>query len=531
MRSFKFFVTTFVLTFFYANLFYAATDKYRCMWRADPSTTMVVGWNQISGERTVLYYDTQNKGGNPLNYKHSKKPDRVIEAKGMKNHFVRLEGLLPNTVYYFLIADSEGCSKAMSFQTAPDQSIDRLSIVAGGDSRNFREARRNANLMVSKLRPHVVMFAGDMTGGDSGKEWQQWFNDWQLTIAPDGRLTPILAARGNHESANTSITNLFDVPSEDVYYSMTFGGDLLRTYTLNSMIPSGGKQKDWLENDLIAHQHIRWKIAQYHHSMVPHTREKADNWEMYKNWASVFYENQVNLVVESDAHVVKTTYPIRPSKALGSDQGFMRDDSNGTVYVGEGCWGAPLRANNDEKKWTRNSGSFNQFKLIFVDQEQIEVRTIMVDDAKNVNSVNAKNRFFLPQNLNVWSPSNGPVLIIKRKKMIAAVDPDADPKVSELQSKEVPGKTPPKKKPTLKKLYVDPVSNTIKVRYELKDEGEVEMSLLNKNMQRVKRYTYTHVNGGIFLEPFDMSGIPNGTFTLILKKKGKLIGQYQVVKR
>ncbi|MEL6719538.1 MAG: hypothetical protein AAFP82_12550, partial [Bacteroidota bacterium] len=62
MRLFSFFVTTFVLSFLYANLISAATDKYRCMWRDDPSSTMVVGWNQISGERTVLYYDTQNRG-------------------------------------------------------------------------------------------------------------------------------------------------------------------------------------------------------------------------------------------------------------------------------------------------------------------------------------------------------------------------------------------------------------------------------------------------------------------------------------
>ena len=191
-----------------------------------------------------------------------------------------------------------------------------------------------------------------------------------------------------------------------------------------------------------------------------------------------------------------------------------------------------MRANNDDKKWTRNSGSFYQFKLIFVDQEQIEVRTIMVDDAKNISSVNAKNRFLLPSTLKVWSPSNGPVLVIKRKKMIAAVDHEIDPKISELQSSTAPGKKPPAKKPpALKKLYVDPVSNTIKVRYELKDEGEVEMSLLNKNMQRVKRYTYTHVNGGIFLEPFDMSGIPSGNFVLVLKKKGKVIGKYQVIKK
>ncbi|MEM9886279.1 MAG: metallophosphoesterase family protein [Bacteroidota bacterium] len=505
----------------------AETDKYRCMWRDDPSSTMVVAWNQITGERPTLYYDTQNRGGNPLNYTYSQKVHHTNTAKGMNNHFVRLQGLQANTTYYFLIADTEGCSKRMSFQTASDQAVDRLSIIAGGDSRNHRDARRNANIMVGKLRAHVVMFAGDMTGGDTSREWQQWFNDWQLTISPDGRLTPILAARGNHEASNESIIHLFDVPNEEVYYSLRFGGDLLRTYTLNSLIPAGGKQKEWLEQDLIAHPETRWKIAQYHHSMLPHTREKPENWELYKNWANVFFENRVNLVVESDAHVVKTTYPIRPSKGLGSEQGFIRDDQNGTVYVGEGCWGAPLRRSNDDKKWTRASGSFNQFKLIFVGLEKIEVRTIMVDNAKEASAVAANNIFRLPPDIKIWTPDSGAVLKIKKKKMMAN-------NATRASEGSVPASASSLKKTkasALKKIYADNRLNAVKVSYKLESEGEVEMSLLNKKMQRIRRATYLHVNGGQFLESFDLSGIPAGSFILVLKCDGKVIGKYEVVKR
>ena len=62
----------------------------------------------------------------------------------------------------------------MSFKTAPDNPYERLSIIAGGDSRNHRKARCKANFLVSKLRPHAVMFGGDMTGGDIERQWKVW---------------------------------------------------------------------------------------------------------------------------------------------------------------------------------------------------------------------------------------------------------------------------------------------------------------------------------------------------------------------
>jgi hypothetical protein len=386
------------------------------MWRQDPATTMVIGWNQISGQSPVILYDIMDHGEDASAYSFSQPPDKVVFSKGMNNHFVRLKYLLPNTTYYFIIKDSEGCSVRMSFKTAPDNPYERLSIIAGGDSRNFREARQNANKIVAKLRPHCVMFGGDMTGGDRASQWKPWFDDWQLTTGPDGHLIPIIATRGNHESSNKTLVDLFDVPSKKVHYALSFGGNLLRIYTLNSLIASGGDQKIWLEQDLQNHQDVIWKTAQYHFAIRPHTSKKAERNNQVYNWANLFYEYQVNLVVESDAHVVKWTYPIRPSNQKGSDEGFIRDDHRGTVYVGEGCWGAPLRSNNDNKKWTRNSASFNQFKWIFVDMDRMEIRTVKTDNAAKVAFVNSNDIFSTPEGLKLWKPNNGSVVIIDREK-------------------------------------------------------------------------------------------------------------------
>lgn len=397
----------------------ALTGRYRIMWVDDPATTMTIGWEQVSGNDPTVYFDKFNGGKDISNYGFYQKVDRKVKSRGMNNYFARLTNLHPNTIYHFVIKDSEGISQKMSFKTAPDNPYERLSIIAGGDSRNYRKARQKANLLVSKLRPHAVMFGGDMTGGDIERQWKAWFDDWQKTMTLDGHLTPIIPARGNHESSNQSLVDMFDVRSKRNIYALNLGGSLLRIYTLNSMIAAGGDQRNWLESDLIQNTHSKWKMAQYHHAIRPHMGKKSERNAQMKNWGTLFYKYGVDLVCESDAHVVKTTYPIRPSKERGSDEGFIRDDDYGTVYIGEGCWGAPLRRNNDDKSWTRASGSFNQFKWIFIDLNGIEVRTIKVDNAEQVESVNKNDIFSVPNGLDIWTPRTGNVLRIENKPILA----------------------------------------------------------------------------------------------------------------
>lgn len=394
---------------------YANTGRYRLMFRENPSSSIVVGWQQFSGFNPVVYYGKVDHGTNWGAYTNTKNADRVEDYKGMNNHFARLTNLEANTIYYFVIKDNEGVSSRFSFKTIPDNSEERLSFITGGDSRNNRLPRQNANKLVAKLRPHAVFFGGDMTNLNTSWEWQEWMDDWQLTIASDGRMTPIVAARGNHESSNTSIFNLFDTPTSSVYYALNFGGDLIRAYTLNTEISIAGAQTNWLVNDLETNDNVFWKMAQYHKPMRPHVSGKSEGNNQYVNWANPFYENDVRLVIECDAHTVKTTWPVRPSTDNGSDEGFIRDDETGTVYAGEGCWGAPLRGSDDNKEWTRASGQFNQFKWVFVDRETIELRTIKVDNADQVGTVSDNNIFAIPSNLDVWSPSSGAVVVIENQ--------------------------------------------------------------------------------------------------------------------
>lgn len=380
----------------------ASTRRYRLSWRDDPSTTMIVAWERYNASGGTVYYGPVDHGTSYSAYPSARGIDRTTTAFGMTHCFSRLTGLQPDTVYYFVIVDSNSTSARYSFRTAPS-SPSSFSFIAGGDSRNNRTPRQRANELVSKLRPLFVAFGGDYTDDNTSIQWQEWLDDWQRTISPDGRMYPILAARGNHDD-DAGLNNLFDWPNTSGYFAQTFGGSQLRTYTLNSEISAGGSQRSWLTSDLAGPgQAVSFRVAQYHKPMRPHTSGKSEGNDEYNNWAQVFYDHRMDLVVECDSHMVKRTYPIRPSTGSGSDEGFVRSDSDGTTYIGEGCWGAPLRTANDAKNWTRALGSFNQINWVHVRQDRMEVRTIEVDQSTGAGSVSDSNLLAVPSGLSIWS--------------------------------------------------------------------------------------------------------------------------------
>lgn len=399
----------------------ASTRRFRCMFTADPATTMTIGFDQYNSSGNdegtpTLYFDTSPHGSDESQYAFSHAVDRTVNHKGMENNFVRLTGLSPETRYYFMVKDNEGASSVYFFETLSDNPSKRLSIIAGGDSRDIPIldddiGRQNANKLVAKLRADFILFGGDMTFSDDithpfdANEWPEWMDDWQLTFSTDGRITPIIPARGNHELSNNSIYHFFDVPNSDIYYSLEIGGGLLQTLTLNTEISRLGDQLTWLENSLSS-TCATWKLVQYHRPTRPHDSDKDEQNDQADAWSPLFEEYGVQLVIESDAHLCKYTYPILRSNDAGNTEGFVRDDENGVLYIGEGGWGAELREVDDAKDWTMASATFNQFKWLFIDENSIETRTINTDNADDVTpKTDADSKFSMPNNIDVWNPN------------------------------------------------------------------------------------------------------------------------------
>ncbi|MAT54357.1 MAG: hypothetical protein CMN32_07720 [Saprospirales bacterium] len=525
----------------FSSALWAKVERLRLMWYDDPATQAVVGWDQVSGSDPVLLLDNADHGTQAEGYAFSFNPDVVHDAKGMHNHFVHLRGLRPNTTYYFVIKDSEGVSMRYYFTTAPDNAGERLSIIAGGDSRNNRDARRDANLLVAKLKPHCVLFGGDYTLDDLPDQWVRWMDDWQLTIADDGRMTPIVPTRGNHEESNRTLVDVFGSPYQHAYFGTTIGGDLLRVYTLNTMLPAGAEQRDWLERDLRSNQNVRWKIAQYHHPMRPHTTKKWEKNDLVVHWAPLFERYGVDLAVECDAHVVKATWPIRPSFGSEGDGGFVRDDLAGTVYIGEGCWGAPLRIADDNKTWTRASGSFNQFHWIFIDKYKIEIRFVKTDGAATVASVDLNDRFSIPRGLSVWSPPNGDVITIPYFRQ--PMQPEDDMLAARAVIDQAPA---PQKGPALQPAITDELADwdispqlvadphgEVKVKYTVVQHCDVVVRVVNLDKREVFRKEFKHQRPGEYLKSVWLDKLPRGRYLIIIKDatNRRLLRRFRLIKR
>ena len=126
------------------------TGKYRCMWRSDPATTMVVVGTRI-GYDPVCITISLTSALQITAYRNKQPPDRIIVSKGMNNHYVRLSGsLIPFITLSFRTA---GRQPAVSFKTARIRPTERLpSLPEGIPATTGTPGRQQAG---GKLRPHA----------------------------------------------------------------------------------------------------------------------------------------------------------------------------------------------------------------------------------------------------------------------------------------------------------------------------------------------------------------------------------------
>ncbi|MGB0166449.1 MAG: T9SS type A sorting domain-containing protein [Luteibaculum sp.] len=547
---------------------YAQPQSFRTMFRNDPATTMVLGWSQPliglgNGTNFQLFYDTVDHGTDESAYASGPVPvtRQVMAFKGLNHYFVRLENLPPNSPIHFLLKYTDPLQTTQYIdaywsETLSDNPNDPISIISGGDSRaNYDEpqriqesfdARKESNKIVSKLRADFVMFGGDYTFFNDDEEWMRWMQDWELTYASDGRITPIIATLGNHEAfpflppnGPQVIEQLFDTPVNDGYYALSFGGNLIRVYTLNTETEFV-EQGKWLEEDLKQHNlNTYWKVAQYHKAIRPHEAGKSDMDGAYDNWVQHFFDYQVRIAFESDAHVVKTTWPLMPSlEADGTtfcdrevEDNFMRvaEDAKGIVFVGEGTWAANRGDADDPKVWTRGAmPGMNQVKWTWVTKDKMEVRTVRTYNPANLNYVNNmeeltdENRFTEPEGIDIIDGGEGKVVFITGNGLTPRPVLDECGNVKTTSVQEVLADN---------KLVIMPnPASKGKVNVILKGASARDYSIVMYNLSGKKMVETTGtVNNGSVNKALSTENIPAGTYYIQLKVGAKTYTQKLVV--
>lgn len=409
-------------TFLIATTTEAATTHHRVIWDSDPAHEAVIGFSP-SGSSTAPYvkYGLSTTESQWV----SQQPNSSQNFNnGLLSYFVRLTNLPEDSAIYYRVCDSSGCGDRFWFKTAPTDTQPFIAI-AGGDSRTGWTNRRAGNSLIAKIRPLFIMHGGDFTNANNIAEVTEFLSDWTLTFSSDTinniaykRIYPLIPTHGNHEDNNfRTLCQVFGVDyngdgqctTADTYGAFNIS-PLLRVYTLNSQYWGSGwsshasAMNSWLANDLYENgADATWRFAQYHKPMFPHYTGKPDNVHLFTWWANHFYNYAVNLVVESDTHINKLTKAIRPNGNT-----FAVTTTGGTVYVGEGSWGAPARSANNPRPWTIDLASIQQFKVITVMEEKVEVRTAQFDNTATTLSRMERdsNPTLLPANVNWWSANS-----------------------------------------------------------------------------------------------------------------------------
>ena len=382
----------------------AATQNVRVTWNDNPDKNITVAFAASASGAYLKYGSSTDEAS-----WQTANVTRVgsFGSPVISSQFVQLSQLTPNTAYYMQACDSSGCGQRYWFKTA-GSSPQNMTFIAGGDSRTNRSVRQQANRMVAKIRPAFVDFGGDLTDSNTSAQMLEWLSDWELSYSADTingvaykYIPGLIVNVGNHEDNDKQfVCKVFGADMDrngtcsnrDTYGAFNINGNQLRIYNLNSQLRTSAAehtaQTDWMKADLAAAgAQAQWRMGAYHVPALPRTSAKSTvNSQMF-SWGTNFYDLKMNVIFESDSHLLKLTAPVKPSGT--SD---YVEVVGGTVYLGEGAWGAPLRAADRPASWLMDLYMGYNFNVLQFVGDQVHVRSVMFEGEAAATAVSRAAR-------------------------------------------------------------------------------------------------------------------------------------------
>lgn len=303
----------------------------------------------------VVYFDTQSRDGEPDSYAQSAQGVKLetIDLPAERTVIeVALDGLEPNATYYFVAGDEErGHSEERSFRTLPADDTP-LRFVTGGDMGVSPSAAKLLE-QGGKLDPMFCAIGGDLAyvNGElwQYRTWDRWFENYdEFMRAPDGRMIPIFAAIGNHETNDFDTTNpaivapFYDMyfgrsqSDSKTYFSRMFGSEtLMIALDSGHVVPHGGEQSAWLAETLDANSDVPYIFSIYHVPLYPSHRDYEGSGSVMGrvHWEPYFLAYDITAGFENHDHKLKRTKRMKMGEAA----------EDGVLYIGDGCFGVSPR--------------------------------------------------------------------------------------------------------------------------------------------------------------------------------------------
>jgi len=207
----------------------------------------------ITSSSAQLLYEGDSADGNGL-VEYGPTPEYGLSAVATKRaansewYLAELTGLAPAAQFFYRLTH-EGIQREGSFFTPPAPR-DPFTFAVIGDTRtNHAEHQLVVNGVVTNGYPDLFFNTGDLVESGSDKDL------WQMYFSIEGDLlahTVFGAVMGNHDAGLGSLYgNYFNTGAPGKFwYGFPYGNAYF--IGLNTEMPTGGEQKTFLENQLIA---------------------------------------------------------------------------------------------------------------------------------------------------------------------------------------------------------------------------------------------------------------------------------------
>lgn len=243
-------------------------------------TSAWVCWETADGEETLVRFGpTEALGGIVAG-------TAAVGGHGVQ-HEAQLEGLLPDTSYWYSARTGATASTPVRFRTPPLASSSKpFQLVAVSDmQRDDAYPDKWAQVVEQGIIPYVtgyyaaelpealglLLVAGDLV--DNGWNYEDWTGDFFSGAAPLARQVPLYPVLGNHEGGSPAFFQYFHLPEngtpghEDQWWSTDYVN--VRILGLDSNTGSNlPEQLEWFDRvlaDTCTDDTIEFVLAELHH--------------------------------------------------------------------------------------------------------------------------------------------------------------------------------------------------------------------------------------------------------------------------
>lgn len=359
-----------------------ATEKWN---EAEPSFQVLVEpYLQFATQTSMtVMWHTSLQASSVVRFGPTDACNQTIEGKASAIHEVVLEGLEPETQYFYRVesrtpAGTSYLSEPATFKTAVKKETPYAFAVISDTQGNPKVSKQIAELAWGQ-RPSFLLHPGDLVS--TGKNREHWLKHFFPGMRPLINHVPFYPVLGNHEQNAKHYYDYVSLPDPEYYYAFDFGNARFFMVDTNQKVNPGSVQFKWLEKELAASK-AKWKFVCHHHP--PYSSDENDYGNLWKSnqgrhgdlrareLVPLYEKHGVDLVWNGHIHSYERTWRILGGKAV---------ESGGPFYMITGGGGGGLETPAPTRPFFQNNvRRGHHYVMVHVNGGTLELKAFTLDD-------------------------------------------------------------------------------------------------------------------------------------------------------